>query len=170
MRWASALPVIDPAQCLGRSAFLNHQSQRAALVDLLVVQQFEKTIKPGDRVYLWECGPRGGIIGLAEVAEAPRIQPEPAEQLPFIREPEKFSGDQLRVKLRMLKRIEPVISRKYLLSWPELAGLSILRCARGTNFRVTHEQAAALQKVVEGFQSFPNGNGSGEKRVVFAQG
>lgn len=85
-------------------------------------------------------------------------------------QPEKFAGDQLRVKLRMLKRIEPVISRKYLLSWPELAGLSILRCARGTNFRVTHEQAAALQKVVEGFQSFPNGNGSGEKRVVFAQG
>ena len=64
-----------------------------------------------------------------------------------------------------------MISRKYLLSWPELAGLSILRCARGTNFRVTHEQAAALQKAVEGFQSlFPNGNGSGEKRVVFAQG
>ena len=108
---------------------------------------------------------------MAEVAEAPRIQPEPAEQLPFIREPEKFAGDQLRVKLRMLRRIEPVISRKYLLSRPELAGLSILRCARGTNFRVTHEQAAALQKVVEGFQSFPNGNGSGEKRrVVFAQG
>ena len=61
-----------------------------------LVQQFGKAIKPGDRVYLWECGPRGGIIGLAEVAEAPRIQPEPAEQLPFIREPEKFAGDQLR--------------------------------------------------------------------------
>ena len=143
---------------------------RSVQQPVCLVQQFGKTIKPGDRVYLWECGPRGGIIGLAEVAEAPRIQPEPAEQLPFIREPEKFSGDQLRVKLRMLKRIEPVISRKYLLSRPELASLSILRCARGTNFRVTHEQAAALQKVVEGFQSFPNGNGSGEKRVVFAQG
>jgi hypothetical protein len=143
---------------------------RSVQQPVCLVQQFGKAIKPGDRVYLWECGPRGGIIGLAEVAEAPRIQPEPAEQLPFIRETEKFAGDQLRVKLRMLKRIEPVISRKYLLSWPELAGLSILRCARGTNFRVTHEQAAALQKIVEGFQSFPNGNGSGEKRVVFAQG
>jgi len=145
-------------------------AMRSVQQPVCLVQQFGKAIKPGDRVYLWECGPRGGIIGLAEVAEAPRIQPEPAEQLPFIRETEKFAGDQLRVKLRMLKRIEPVISRKYLLSRPELAGLSILRCARGTNFRVTHEQAAALQKVVEGFQSFPNENGSGEKRVVFAQG
>ena len=146
-------------------------AMRSVQQPVCLVQQFGKAIKPGDRVYLWECGPRGGIIGLAEVAEAPRIQPEPAEQLPFIRETEKFAGDQLRVKLRMLKRIEPVISRKYLLSRPELAGLSILRCARGTNFRVTREQAAALQKIAEGFASFfPNENGSGEKRVVFAQG
>src|SRR6266566_7111147 len=107
----------------------------------------------------WQRSPRHRVFS--------QSQPE---QLPFIRETEKFAGNQLRVKLRMLKRLEPVISRKYLLSRPELAGLSILRCARGTNFRVTHEQAAALQKVVEGFQSFPNGNGSGEKRVVFAQG
>ena len=141
-------------------------------VERTLSHKFGKAIKPGDRVYLWECGPREGIIGLAEVAEAPRIQPEPAEQLPFIRETEKFAGDQLRVKLRMLKRIEPLISRKYLLSRPGLAGLSILRCARGTNFRVTHEQAAALQKIVEGFASlFPNENGSGKKRrVVLAQG
>jgi hypothetical protein len=137
-----------------------------------LVHQFGKEILPGDRVYLWESGPRrGGIIGLAEVAEAPRIQAEPIEQLPFIRESEKFAGDRLRVKLRMLKRMEPVISRKYLLSRPELAGLSILRCARGTNFRVTQEEAAALQKIVKGFEAFfPNGNGSGEKRIVFAQG
>jgi hypothetical protein len=123
---------------------------RSVQQPVCLVQQFGKAIKPGDRVYLWEFGPR--------------IQPEPAEQLPFIRETEKFAGDQLRVKLRTLKRLEPVISQKYLLSWPELAGLSFLRCARGTNFRLTHEQAAALQKVVEGFESFfPNGNGSGEK-------
>jgi hypothetical protein len=64
-----------------------------------------------------------------------------------------------------------VISRKYLLSRPELASLSILRCARGTNFRVTHEQAAVLQKILEPASFFPNENGSGEKRrVVFAQG
>jgi len=52
-----------------------------------------------------------------------------------------------------------------------LASLSVLRCARGTNFRVTREQAATLQKVVEGFEAFfPKRNGSGEKRIVFAEG
>jgi hypothetical protein len=136
-----------------------------------LVHQFSKEIGPGDRVYLWECGPRAGIIALAEVAEAPRSQPEPAEQLPFIRESEKFAGDRLRVKLRIVKRIAPVISRTYLTSRPELAGLSILRCARGTNFRLTREQAEVLDKVVQEFEAFfPNWNGSREKRIVFAEG
>ena len=136
-----------------------------------LVRQFSKEIKPGDRVYLWECGPGGGIIGVAEVSEAPRIQVEPPEQLPFIRESEKFAGDRLRVKLQILKRISPVISREYLLSRPELTSLTIFRAPRGTNFRVSRDQAAVLQKVVEQFTGFfPNGNGSGEKRIVFAQG
>ena len=136
-----------------------------------LVHQFSKEIGPGDRVYLWECGPRGGIMALAEVAEAPRSQPEPAEQLPFIRESKKFAGDRLRVKLRIIKRIVPVISRRYAMSRPELAGLSILRCARGTNFRVTREQAEVLDKVVKEFEAFfPNWNGSREKRIVFAEG
>jgi len=44
----------------------------------------------------WETGcivgvrSAGGIIGLAEVSEPPRIQPEPKEQLLFIRNSEKF--------------------------------------------------------------------------------
>lgn len=136
-----------------------------------LVQQFGKEIEPGDRVYLWECGARGGIIALAEVMAAPRIQPEPAEQIPFIRESDKFAGDQLRAKLRIVKRIAPVISRKHLMSRPELAGLSILRCPRGTNFRVTREQAEVLDKVVKEFEAFfPNWNGSREKRIVFAEG
>ena len=136
-----------------------------------VVQQFKKQIKRGDRVYLWECGRRGGIIGLAEVLEAPRIQAEPPAQLRFIRDGERFAGDRLRVKLRLLKVIAPVIHRKYLLSRPELAKLSILRCPRGTNFRVTREQAEVLDKVVKKFEAFfPNWNGSREKRIVFAGG
>ena len=54
-------------------------------------------IKPGDTAYLWLSGRRGGIIGVAEVLETPRVQPEPREQIAFIRKTEKFAGDQLRV-------------------------------------------------------------------------
>src|SRR5260370_23451007 len=68
-----------------------------------LVQQHKEQIKLGDRVYLWESGPRGGIIGLAEGSEPPRIQPEPKEQLLFIRNREKVRGNRLRVSSRLLK-------------------------------------------------------------------
>ena len=144
---------------------------RSIEAPVCLVRQFRNEIKPGDTVYLWECGPGGGIVGVAEVSDGPRIQAEPAAQLPFIRESEKFAGDRLRVKLQILKRISPVIPRKYLLSRPELTDLTILRCPRGTNFRVTQEQAAVLQRLVEQVTSFvPGRNGSDEKRIVFAEG
>jgi hypothetical protein len=33
--------------------------------------------------------------------------------MPFILNPEKFAGDKLRVMLRVLKVIDPIIDRKY---------------------------------------------------------
>jgi hypothetical protein len=153
------------------SEFSDVSALRSLPEPVCLVHQFKKQIKPGDRVYFWECGRRRGIIGLAEVLEAPRIQPEPAEQLPFIRDSEKFAGDRLRVKLRLLKVVDPVISRDYLRSCPELANLSILRCPRGTNFRVSREEAEVLQKLVENrAASAPVFDYGSEKRVVFAQG
>jgi hypothetical protein len=153
------------------SKFSDVSGLRLLSEPVCLVRQFKQQIKRGDRVYLWECGRRGGIIGLAEVLEAPRIQAEPPAQLRFIRDGQRFAGDRLRVKLRLLKVIAPVIHRKYLLSRPELAKLSILRCPRGTNFRVTREQAEVLDKIVKKFEAFfPNWNGSREKRIVFAGG
>jgi hypothetical protein len=120
---------------------------------------------------VWESGPRGGIIGLAEVSEPPRIQPEPKEQLLFIRNSEKFAGDRLRVKIRLLKLIEPAIQRTYLSSRAELATLSILRHPRATNFRVTREEAKALEGIVDSMAvaAAPHDSVQGEKRIVFAQ-
>jgi hypothetical protein len=135
-----------------------------------LVQQHKEQIKSGDRVYVWESGPRGGIIGLAEVSEPPRIQPEPKEQLLFIRNSEKFRGDRLRVKIRLLKLIEPAIQRTYLSSRTEFATLSILRRPRATNFRVTREEAKALEGIVDGMAAAAlHDSRQGEKRIVFAQ-
>ena len=118
-----------------------------------------------------ESGPRGGIIGLAKVSEPPRIQPEPKEQLLFIRNSEKFRGDRLRVKIRLLKLIEPAIQRTYLSSRAEFATLSILRRLRATNFRVTREEAKALEGIVDrmAVAAAPHDSVKGEKRIVFAQ-
>lgn len=58
------------------------------------------------------------------------------------------------MKLRIREQIWPVIPRTYLLSRPELAGLTILRCARGTNFRVSQDQAVVLDKIVAANTTF----------------
>ena len=55
------------------------------------VRRFAKEIRLGDRVYVWEAGRRGGIVGLAEVSESPRLQSEPREQMQFIKNPEIFA-------------------------------------------------------------------------------
>ena len=137
IRSAPASPK-EPATWIfqANSKFSDVSALRSLPEAVCLVHQFKKQIEPGDRVYLWECGRRSGIIGLAEVLEAPRMQPEPPEQLHFIRDSEKFAGDRLRVRLRLVKVIAPIIHRKHLLSRPELASLSILRCPRGTNFPV----------------------------------
>jgi len=136
-----------------------------------LVRQFKDEIKPGDIAYIWLSGARGGILGVAEVLEAPRIQPEPPEQIRFIRKMEKFAGDQDRVKLRLLKRLKPLIPRTYLQSRAELSKLGILHCPRGTNFRVNRQEAEILKSLVASHMATPlirNVAGS-EKRVVFAE-
>ena len=156
-----------------RSELWNLRSAVRTLEEMVwIVRQFKDKISPGDSVYLWVSGPRGGILGVAEVVEMPRIQPEPAAQLRFFRDTEKFTGDELRVKLRLRKRIDPLIPRSYLLSRPELANLSILRCPRGTNFRVSRQEAESLEALVGRHMAsrLVPGLAGTEKRVVFAEG
>jgi hypothetical protein len=136
-----------------------------------LVRQFKDEIKPGDTVYIWLSGGCGGILGMAEVLEAPRIQSEPPGQIRFIRKTEKFAGDQVRVKLRLLKRLKPLIPRAYLQSRAELSKLSILHCPRGTNFQVNRQEAEILKSLVASHMAAPlvrNVTGS-EKRIVFAE-
>lgn len=112
------------------------------------VTRYAKEIRTGDRVYLWEAGRQGGIAGVAEISEPARVQPEPPEQLPYARVAETFAGDRLRARLSVLSVIEPVIPRQSIISNPELRTLGVLRCSRGTNFRLSIDQWHALNGLV----------------------
>lgn len=114
------------------------------------VSRYAKEIKPGDRVYLWEAGREGGIAGVAEVGDLARIRPEPTEQLPFARVAGVFAGERLRARLKILRVIEPPIPRQSIVTSPELSSLDVLRCARGTNFRLSLDQWLALNRLVTG--------------------
>lgn len=114
------------------------------------VSRYAKEITTGDRIYLWEAGRQGGIAGIAEISEPARLQSEPPEQLPFARVAEAFAGDRLRARLRILRVIEPVIPRQSIISSPELSALGVLRCSRGTNFRLSLDQWQALNHLILG--------------------
>lgn len=127
---------------------------RGALVSLREqvwsVSRYAKEIRVGDRVYLWESGRHGGIAAVAEITEPPRMQPEPSEQHAFARVSQAFAGERPRAKLGILSVIEPVIPRKRIACNPDLAGLGVLRCPRGTNFRLTVDQWQALNSLIVG--------------------
>jgi EVE domain len=114
------------------------------------VSRYAKEIRRGDRVYLWEAGRQGGIAGVAEISESARLQPEPPEQLPFAKITEAFAGDRLRARLRIIRVIEPVIPRQFIISNPELSAIGVLRCSRGTNFRLSLDQWRALNGLTLG--------------------
>lgn len=114
------------------------------------VSRYAKKIRTGDRVYLWEAGQRGGIAGVAEIIEPAHLRSEPPEQLPFARVAEAFAGDRVRTKLRILRVIEPVIARQSIVSRSELSALGVLRCSRGTNFRLSGEESKALDSMIQG--------------------
>ena len=112
------------------------------------VSRYAKEIRTGDRVYLWEAGRAGGLAGVAEIAESVRLRAERPEQHPFARVVDAFAGERPRVRLRIRYVIEPVIPRQSILSLPGLSDLGVLRCSRGTNFRLNLVQWQALNDVV----------------------
>lgn len=114
------------------------------------VSRYAKEIAAGDLVYLWEAGSQGGIAGIAEIQEPARLQPEPPEQFPFARIAGVFAGDRVRARLRILSVIEPLIARQTILSCQGLSALDVLRCSRGTNFRLSIGESSAIDGLIQG--------------------
>jgi 5-methylcytosine-specific restriction protein B len=124
---------------------------RGALRDLRemtwLVRQHAALIHVGDLVYIWEAG-GDGILATATVLTEPTIMTEDEAARSYIREPDKFAGSQLRVRLRLQEVLREPITRDELRTLPELSSLSILAAPQGSNFAVTSTQAKALEELV----------------------
>ena len=112
------------------------------------VSRYARRIMPGDRVYLWEASRWGGIAGVAEIKESARVRPEPPQQIPFARAREVFARDRPKAVLKILRVLEPPIARSNVIATPELRDLGVLRCPRGTNFRLTVDQWHAMNNLI----------------------
>jgi 5-methylcytosine-specific restriction protein B len=121
---------------------------QAVKVDTFLVTRYENEIKTGDRIYLWESGDNAGIVGIAEVIENPKSRPGQPEAVPFQRDRAKLEGIQVRALVRLLGRVDPVITRQYIKSLPAFSELSILKQPAGSNFRVTPAEAEAIEELL----------------------
>lgn len=112
---------------------------------------FATSVQVADSVYLWEAGPNGGIVGLAEISNLSRTRSDCAldRQLPL---PGMNGRPRLKPRiatLKILESFEPAIRRRQLLLHPELAELSILLHPRRANHRVTPQQGSVLAQIVK---------------------
>jgi MoxR-like ATPase/predicted RNA-binding protein with PUA-like domain len=115
-----------------------------------LVTKFKEEIKVGDKVYLWQSGSEGGIVGLGEITAPPQMGAALEAEGPFAKSSGKFDGEHLRATLRISKVIDPPIMRKALLARPELSELTLFRQPQGTNYRVTKTEAQALDALING--------------------
>src|ERR1700733_12668133 len=127
------------------------------------VSAHKELISPGDKVFLWKSGPAAGIICRATVLTPPSLSEALGSENEFAFTKEKFTGPQLRVRLRIDEVFTPPLSRDALKADVRLAELSILKFAQGTNFAVTPEEDAVIRELLEmhreGEDELPGGAG-----------
>lgn len=126
---------------------------RSLQEDTWLVQQHRDELRPGDRVYLWESGPDAGIVAVCEILDevADRLPSEASTR--FVLDRVKLGGVRPRVRIRISAVVDPRLSRRDLQAHQDLAELSILKQAQGTNFSVTPQQAGAIEELLAGRSS-----------------
>jgi len=112
------------------------------------VLRYKDEIKAGHTAFLWESGPKGGVVGVAELLEDPVERPHTHDQY-TIAESHVLQGVHPRADIRVLKALDTPISRDEIRTHPGLEDLAILRFAQGTNFPVTPDEAQILHEMVD---------------------
>jgi predicted RNA-binding protein with PUA-like domain len=109
------------------------------------INQCKDEIHEGDRVYFWQSGSEGGIVGVGDILDEPRVRPPLEAELRFAHD-ESFRNEHLSVLIRKEKFIEPPISREQIRAVSELTDHRIFKLAVETNYSLTETQAESIEK------------------------
>jgi 5-methylcytosine-specific restriction enzyme B len=120
-----------------------------------LAKQHVSEMRIGDVVYLWESGEDGGILGKATLVGEPREMALDPAELPYVREPGKFEGQQVRARLRIDRTLEKPIPRASIRANPLLTELAIVRAPEGSNFRVTKAEASEIDRLMTSAAPLP---------------
>ena len=108
------------------------------------VKQCSRQIAPGDRVYLWASGPKGGVIARGVTLDTPSQRPLFSDQYTLDTSRNQTGpGVEIQITDRCVDR---PFSRSMMLADRRLSGSSILTFPNATNYKLTLEQAGLLMK------------------------
>jgi 5-methylcytosine-specific restriction protein B len=96
---------------------------------------------------MYRYGSSAGIAAFGEIAETTRLRPRIPQDHKYIRNNELL-GDGDRALVRLAGAIDPMLSREDLIA-AGLSGLAVLKTQGGTNFQVTPDEAATIERLIE---------------------
>ncbi len=88
----------------------------------------------GDRVFFWRSNPGAAITAVGSVSS------------PVYERESKFG--RFAIDVRFEARVEPPLTRDEIRNVPELSGIAIFQGWQGTNFRLRHDQAQLLDRLL----------------------
>lgn len=109
------------------------------------VSRFGDQMKDGDPVLLWHGGPDAGIRALGTLVGSVHERAMPEWQT----ERGKEGKAEQCISYRLDRILEDPLDKEELVADPVLSSLSVIRAPQGTNFRVTTEQWARLQQLLD---------------------
>ena len=113
-----------------------------------LVQQHRSHVRAGDTAYIWEAGPRRGLVAATVVLTDPADIEQSALEQAFERNPGKFAGGRPRVRLQVTRVLRPRLSVEELRRRPALANFIPLKGVQGTNFAVSEEESTDLRFLI----------------------
>jgi MoxR-like ATPase len=120
-----------------------------------LINQYEREIHAEDPVFLWETGPQAGILASGQILSEPAIIDDHSAEAPFYRAVDKFVGPRLRVRLAVERVLRPRLTRQQITADATLVSLPNLKFANATNFKLTPDQAKALDELVRAAEAEP---------------
>jgi MoxR-like ATPase len=115
--------------------------------DTWTVSRYKAEIAEGDRVLLWQSGPRAGLYAVGQVVG------ELYER--DVDDSYASGASTTAIGYRLTHKLDPPILRSDLVDHPVLKGLQVITAPQGSNFRVTDEQWAEIKKLIDGEPTTP---------------
>jgi len=114
------------------------------------VNQYPKQIKGGDKAYIWLSGSEGGIIATGSIMCNPEMK-GPDTNDPYSRGESLNTEPYLAVDIKIERKLtSTIVLRSMLLADERTKRLEILTYPGATNFRVTKEQDAVIESIING--------------------